>query len=123
MDKITTTIELQDAICKLESLQIEEKILLKKQVSLTIEQFKPFNLLKNTFHEMSQTETFKENAIETILSMAAGYISKKIITTATHSSAAKILGSIIQMGITSLVSKNSSTIKNNAVQFIQKLVS
>lgn len=123
MNPITSKIELEEAISLLEVKQFEEKILLKKQVSLTIEQFKPFNLLKNTFHEMTQTETFKENAIETILSMATGYISKKIITTATHSSTANILGSIIQMGITSIVSKNSSAIKNKAVQFIQKLVS
>jgi hypothetical protein len=102
--------------------QLEEKIELKNQVNIAIDNIKPINILKNTMREISTVTNFKENALETILSIAAGFISKKIIDTATHNPAIKTLSSIIQMGVTSIVAKNSSSIKDVAVGMIRKLL-
>lgn len=107
-DKIT---DLQEKILFLELKQADEKMQLKDQFNLSYESLKPSNLIKNSLDEFIETTNFKEGIVDTTLSLAAGYLSKKIVFGSTHNPIKLIIGNLVQAGITSLVSRNTDEIK------------
>lgn len=118
MEKITNTIELNAAILLLENRQTEEGFLLKEQFKITYEGLKPANLIRNTFKELVTAPDFKEDLLNTSLSLAAGYFSKKLAIGSTNNPFKQILGSFLQMGVTSIVSKNSDDIRTKFMDIV-----
>jgi len=118
MEKIAAIEKLKASILLLELQQAREEVLLKEQFKITFESLQPANLIKNTFRDLTEAPDFKGNLLNTGLSMAAGYLSKKIVVGETHNPIKQILGSLLQVGITSLVSKNSVGITSAIVQAI-----
>ncbi|PJA06139.1 MAG: hypothetical protein COX70_10210 [Flavobacteriales bacterium CG_4_10_14_0_2_um_filter_32_8] len=118
MAKITSITELNKAILLLEDQQTLEGTLLKERFKITYESLRPINLIKSTFNELVSAPDFKEDLLNTSLSLAAGYFSKKLAIGSTNNPFKQILGSFLQMGVTSIVSKNSDDIKSG----IQKLI-
>ena len=59
---------------------------------------------------MIATPNLKTNLLSTVLSIAAGYASKKIAVGDTKSPMKEILGSLLQMGVTSIVSNKSNNV-------------
>lgn len=123
MKKITSTTELQEYILLLEIKQANEKILLKEQFKTTYESLKPVNLIKNTFNELITGPNLKEGLLDTLLSLAAGYLSKKAVVGSTHNPLKQLLGTFLQMGITNIVSKNTDGIKSAAIDLINNIFS
>lgn len=121
MEKITNTTELNASILLLENKQVEEGFLLKEQFKITYESLKPINFIRNTFKELVTAPDFKEDLLNTSISLAAGYFSKKLAIGSTNNPFKQILGSFLQMGVTSLVSKNSDDIKSTAINLIKTL--
>lgn len=111
MEKIANTTELNAAILLLENKQTEEGFLLKEQFKITYESLKPINFIRDTFKELVTAPDFKEDLLNTSLSLAAGYFSKKLAIGSTNNPFKQILGSFLQMGVTSIVSKNSDDIR------------
>ena len=97
--------ELDKAIDLLE-LQRELKFKeLKNQLSVTYESVKPINLVKQSISEFKESTELKSNLIETVLSLSGGLISKKLMVGKSKSIFKKILGSVIQFGVTSFIAK------------------
>jgi hypothetical protein len=118
MPKITSIEELQQAIQVLEIKQASELVLLKDQFKITYESLKPINLIKSTLKELTSVPDLKEDLLNTSVSLAAGYFSKKAIVGDTHNPIKQILGTLLQMGITSIVSKNADEIKSKIAKII-----
>lgn len=118
MNQKDTITDLQEKILLLELKQSNEKVQLKDQFNLSFERLKPSNLIKNSLDEFINTTDFKEGIVDTSLSLAAGYLSKKIVFGSTHNPIKKIVGNLIQAGITSLVSRNTDEIKSVAMNII-----
>lgn len=118
MEKITNTIELNAAILLLENRQTEEGFLLKEQFKITYESLKPINFIRSTFKELVTAPDFKEDLLNTSLSLAAGYFSKKLAIGSTNNPFKQILGSFLQMGVTSIVSKNSDDIRTKFMDIV-----
>jgi hypothetical protein len=123
MEKITTREELQAAILTLKGKQTEQGIILKDQFRTTYENLKPLNLLKNTFSQLTSNTEIKGGITNSLLGMAAGYLSKKAIIGSTHNPIKQILGNILQMGVTGIVSKNADGIKTTLSDIIQNFLS
>lgn len=119
MEKITSSIELKEAILLLEIQQAYEGQLLKEQFKTTYQNLRPVNLIKNTFKELVAAPDLKGRIANTAMSLVAGYLSKKALVGSTHNPLKKMLGTVIQMGITGIVAKNSDGIKSTATQLIQ----
>jgi hypothetical protein len=83
-----------------------------KQFHLTYESLKPVNLLKSTINDVSTSPYLMDNIIGTSVGIATGYLSKKIIVAGSDSKFRKLLGSILQFGVTNLVAKNPEAIKS-----------
>jgi len=122
MKKITTIDELKQSILELEVKQANEAELLKAQFKTTYESLKPANLIKNIFHDLTSSPDLKGGIVDTALSMGAGYLSKKIAVGSTHNPIKQVLGALIQMGVTGVVSKNSEGIKSTLINLISRFI-
>lgn len=111
METITNSSELRKAIQLLEIKQTKEGLILKEQCKDTYDSLRPMNLIKSTIKDLV-TPNLEGNLLDSTLSLAAGYISKKAVIGSTHNPIKQLLGTVLQMGVTSLVSKNTGDIKS-----------
>jgi hypothetical protein len=112
MNKITTVEGLRNTIQLLEIKQNKELALLKRQFHDTYDSLKPINILKNTFKEFTASPEIKDNVLGVATGLTAGYLSKILVDGVSHNSFTKIVGSLLQLGITNVVSKNTEAIKS-----------
>jgi len=112
MQTITSIAGLKNAIQQLEVEQAVRGQLLKKQFYLTYEGMKPVNLLNSTLKEVISSSSLMDNILGAALGLASGYISKKIVVGTSGNIVRKLLGSILQLGITKVVSQHSEGIKS-----------
>ena len=112
MLNINSAAELKDAIQLLEAEQSIKGQLLREQLFLTYEGLKPINLLKNALKEISSTPYLIDNISGTALGLLGGFLSKKIFVGASGNLIRKLFGSVLQIGVTNLVTQNSEIIKS-----------
>ena len=102
--KITSVVELRESIVLLEIKQAYEAQLLKDECKIIFESMKPMNVIKKTFND------FKEDLLYNTVGLTAGYVSKAIVVGQSVNPLKRLLGSVVQLGISTLVSKNPETI-------------
>ena len=112
MQNITSAVELKDAIQLLEAEPSIKGQLLREQLFLTFESLKPVNLLKNALKEISSTPYLIDNISGTAMGLLGGFLSKKIFVGASGNLIRKLFGSVLQIGVTNLVTQNSEIIKS-----------
>lgn len=112
MENRSVSIELKNSIQRLEVQLAYEEQLLKEQFNLTYEHFKPVNLLKSTIQEIAASPYLVDNIIATAVSLATGYLSKKIIIGTSGNIFRKFLGLLMQLGVTNTVAQHPDTIKS-----------
>jgi hypothetical protein len=121
MKKIITSVDLKEAILLLETQQAEEAMALKNQCLSFFEQLNPFDLIKNFMVEMVKMPDFKAELVNTAMSIATGYLSKKIVIGDSHNPLKQGLGLVLQLAVSNLVSKNAEGIKNLLSNLVNKL--
>lgn len=121
MKKIRSIAELKESILLLEIKQEKEGSLLKAQFKTTYESLRPVNLIKNTLNEMITAPDFKGAVFDVTLSLAAGYLSKKAVIGSKNNPLSQFFGTLLQMGVTSVVSKNIPEIKSGAIHLINNI--
>ncbi|HZL08966.1 MAG TPA: hypothetical protein VFC65_03125 [Prolixibacteraceae bacterium] len=110
MAKQTAVDSLKESIRLLEIRQVEEGLILKEQFKISYESLKLVNLIKNSFKEITSSIEVKSSFFETIVSLLTGYLSKKIMVSPNSNIFKKILGTILQFGVSSVVAKNADLI-------------
>jgi hypothetical protein len=81
-----------------------EWIAIKDEITEIKENLKPLNLIRNTVEEINETVGFKSDLAQSAISIGIGYLAKKLVGN-TDSVFKNILGSILQLAVTTLVSK------------------
>jgi hypothetical protein len=112
MQNITSSTGLKDAIQLLEAEQEIRGQLLKEQLLITYESLKPLNLLKHTLKEISSSPYLIDNISGSAMGLVSGFLSKKIFVGASGNLIRKLIGSILQFGITNVVAQNSNVIRS-----------
>jgi len=112
MQKITSTASLKEAIQLLEAEKAANSKLLKEQFVNTYESFKPVSLLRSTLHDISSSPNLVENILGTALGLGAGYLSRSILPGVTAMRFGKLLGPVLQVGVTNFVSKQSGNLRS-----------
>jgi|SRR5664280_46060 hypothetical protein len=112
MQTITSSAGLKDAIQLLEVEQAIKGQLLKEQFYTTYESLKPVNIIKHTLKEISSSPYLLDNIPGTAMGLLSGFLSKKIFVGASGNLIRKLLGSILQLGVTNVVAHNSDIIKS-----------
>ncbi|HTO15673.1 MAG TPA: hypothetical protein VLZ83_07870 [Edaphocola sp.] len=112
MKKLTLQSQLQKSILFLETQRANEEMLLKAELKATIESLNPLNLIKSGVGEFIKSPYLKENVLDASLSLAAGFLSKKIIFGNSQSHVKQVFGDLLQASVTSVFSKNVDAIKS-----------
>jgi len=119
MQEITSATGLKNAIQLLESEQADKGQRLKEQFLLTYESFKPVNLLKSTLNDVNSSPYLIDNILGTAMGLATGYLSKRVFIGASANLFRKLIGTFLQVGVTSAVAQHPDTIKSLGQLIIQ----
>ncbi len=112
MQNISTTASLKNAI---QLLEIDHGIkgqLLKDQFYIIYDSLKPVNFIKNTLHDISSSPLLVDNILSTSMGIASGFLTNRIFVGASGSLIRKLLGSVLQFGVTNVVAQHPETIKS-----------
>jgi hypothetical protein len=112
MQNITSSADLKNAILLLEVEQASNRQLLKEQLNITYESLKPINIIRKTLRDIISSQDLTDNIIGTASGLASGYLSKKIFIGTSGNLIRKLVGSILQFGVTTIVSQHPDTIRS-----------
>ena len=113
MENITSSTELKNAIQRLKVEQAIDEQLLKEQFYITFESLKPINLLRSTIYDITTSPHLTDSILGTATGLLTGYLSRKIVTIgASGNLIRKLLGTVLQLGVTNVVSQNPDAIKS-----------
>jgi hypothetical protein len=121
MKNITCAAELKLAILEKQFEHEVQGRLLKEEFLISYESLKPINIIKSTLTEITSSPYLIENMFGAIMGMVSGYLSKKIAVGTSHSLFRKILGSLMQFGVTNLVAQHPDALKSVGQFIIEKL--
>jgi hypothetical protein len=119
MQNINSTTGLKDAIQLLEVEQDIKGQLLKEQLYLALESLKPVNLIRNSIKEISSSPHFIDNVSGIAIGLASGFLSKRMFVGASGNLIRKLIGYILQFGVTNIVAQNSDVIKSSGQSIFQ----
>jgi hypothetical protein len=76
-------------------------------------------VLRRTLKGIASPSFLIDDLPGALMAMASGYLSRKVVTGRSGNIFRKLLGSILQFGVTNLVAKNSETIKSTGISIFQ----
>jgi hypothetical protein len=118
MENMTSTASLKTAIQQLEDEQNLQLQQLKEQFYTAYKGLKTVNLFKSTVNDITSSPHLIENIIGTILSLGSGYLTKRIVVGASVSSVRRLLGAVMQFGVTNFVARHAKTVKSFGRHFL-----
>ncbi len=121
MLKMNATEALRLSILVLEQKQFAEAKFLQEQLSITYENLKPINFLRNAINEITRPASLKDNLIQLALGLFTNYLSRKMLVKSSTNPLIRIAGIFVQHSLTKLVANNSTTIKNVIIHFFNLL--
>jgi len=122
MKDIANAADLRSAIAQLEVKQCYERLLIKEQFKNTCESVKPTTMLQNFVGDLPIIRNFKGTVAGTVLGMAVGYLSKKIVFGSSHNPINQLLQTLLKTGITNALNNHSSGIKTTAATLIENFI-
>jgi hypothetical protein len=121
MQKITSIAGLKNAIQQLEIEQSIKGQRLKEQFLITYESLKPVNILRNTLREAFSSTSLTDSFSGTAFGAASGFLIKKLFVGRSGSALKKLLGAVVQFGVSKIISQNSEYIKAAGKSLFQNL--
>lgn len=121
MKQKTSSEDLNDAILMLQKKQSEELLLLRQQFHITFQSLKPINLIKSTLQEITQAPEVKNTIAKNLIGLTTGYLAKKVLVGATAGPINSLIGMVLQLAVTNIVSKNSEGIKTKGKNFLRRI--
>lgn len=122
MKNISSITDLRNAIQLLEVEQAEKGRLLKEQFYTTVERFKPANLIANTLNNIEKSPFLIENILGAAVGLITGFYSNKLIFNPRGNKIQKLIGIVLQFGITNLVARNQGAFRSIVKVFFKHLI-
>lgn len=97
-------LKLDIAIAKIKKEKDLKLAILKAQLNTTFQSIKPSNIIQQTLVDLKQSTDFKENIKDVSIGILGGYLSKKILVGKSHSIFKKMMGFVVQYGMTYFLS-------------------
>ena len=84
---------------------------LKDQFDAAYESVKPINLVKNLFHEVTASPEIKNDLVSNAIGLGTGFLTKTLLLGFSHNPIKKVLGTVFEFAVATVVSKHSDKIK------------
>lgn len=121
MSYINHTLLLKTQIQLLEAEQAIKGQLLKEQFYVVYESLKPLNILLRTLKDISSSPNLLDTILGATMGLASGYLSKKIFVGTSENLIRRLLGSVLQFGVTDAVRQHPDSIKSFGQFILQHL--
>jgi hypothetical protein len=112
MQNLSSSALLKDTIQLLEAEQAFEKQMLKEQFHSTYERLRPANLLRSTLQDFTSTPYLIDHILSAAVGLATGYLSKKIVVGTSGNIIRKLLGYLMQVGVTNTIAQHPDQVKS-----------
>jgi hypothetical protein len=115
---------LNESIQLLEQRQEMEWLSFTDQLNSIRESAKPANIMKGIWNDLTTSPDLSSNVSAVAVGMAAGYLSKKIVVGNSHNPLKKLIGILIQSGVSFAISKNPDlvdTVTDKVMNGLSKL--
>jgi Leucine-rich repeat (LRR) protein len=119
MQNITSSLALKNAIQLLEVEQSIKAQELRDQFYITLDSLKPVTIIRNALHDISASPHLVENILGTAMGIASGFLTNTIFVGASGNLVRKLLGSVLQFGVTNVVAQHPDTIKSYGQMILQ----
>ena len=116
---MNSTSLLKERIKQLEYQQTEALSEIKLEFSNIYESVKPMNIIKNTLESSLNMPEIKDKLIDSLLGLATGFVTKKILVKNGDTAMGKVLGTVVQFAVAALVAKNSDKLKEVSRNILQ----
>lgn len=118
MQKISTIAELRDEIRLLKDEQSLQYQFMKEHFINVRENLRPINIIKNTFSEVVSSPDLATNVLNAAVGLGVGILSKRMIMGATRNPFTKLLGTILEAGIATIVTTKGDNIRDSLSSLI-----
>jgi hypothetical protein len=105
---ISSMNDLEKRLQELERLHDAQMADLKLSAVGVVQSFSPSNMLKTVLHDMAHSPDLRKAAINTVIGMGAGFISRKLYVGKSGNIFKKFTGPVVQFLITNFVRKRIS---------------
>jgi len=103
--------KLKSAIDELENKRAMEERLLKERSRETFESLKPGNLIRSTVKDVGTTPDLHDRLVNATAALIAGSLSNLIFQGVSHGPLKKLVGKMIQFGVTKVIVDNPEVVK------------
>jgi hypothetical protein len=121
MQNITSVATLKNAIQLLKVEQAAKEQLLREHFHQTYQSLRPVNILRTTIQDITSSPWLIENLIGTTLGLVTGYLSKEIVVGKSVNRFRKLIGSVLQFGVTNLLLQHAEDIKSFGQSVLQSV--
>ncbi len=121
MENISTTSELMYAIRELKAAKLAQGQLLEAQLRATLEELRPINLLASTLTELSSMPAFTNSIVGPVAGLATGYLTRKLIVGLSGNVITRVLGTLVQFGVTNFIARHPEKIKILGIHILQRI--
>jgi hypothetical protein len=112
MENISSAAELKIAIKQLELEHAIQGQILKEEFFVTIESLTPVNLIKKALNDIATSPYLIDNIIGSAMGLLTGYLSKLVAVGNSNNFFRKLLGSVLQFGVTNIVAQHPEMFKS-----------
>ena len=115
------TDSLNELILVMEKKHANDLELFKEQFHVVYNSLRPVNLIKGVFQDVTASSEIKNNLVNNAMGLGAGFLLKKILLGNSHHPVKRVLGILLQFGVTNLVSKKFPNIKSIGGSLVKSL--
>jgi hypothetical protein len=112
MHNRSASIVLKETIQLLEVEHAFQGKIIREELYLTYDRFKPVNILRDTFKNVATSPHLLDYVLGATVGLLTGYLSKKIVIGTSGNLIRKFLGFMTQLGVTNSVAQHPDMIKS-----------
>ena len=105
MKTINQKREMEARIAILKSRQAADFIALKDQYHVTIDSFKPFNLIKNSLEDAITSPNLKANLINGAISLGSNYLTKNVLNEDSKNPIKRVLSKVLKFALKNFIER------------------
>ncbi len=121
MSGIRNLKDLESRIAELEQIRKEEEVAIREEGCKLLHSLHPANLVKEALGGFTQSPELMELALVNGASLVAGLFTRKWLSKRTGTAAAKMAGTLVQLGITWAVALNAPHLKEKLQALLLKI--
>ena len=122
MGNISSVSELKNAIEFLKDEQAIKGRAVREQFYVVYDSFKPVNLLSGSLNDIARSPLLVENIVGLGMGLLTGTMTKSLFIGASGSNIKRVLGTVMQYGITNFVANNAGLLKAVGQSIIKNLI-